>query len=117
RAPTDALIFALATVITGATDEEAQAKFEDYKQYASSSGALALISGWTGLDFAKPELVSANAATSNAIQAAASAFTSGGAHANQDVDSIAQSVALGGGGPVLVGGPQRVADELEAWAA
>lgn len=116
RAPSDILVLALATVITAATDEEAQAKFEDYKQYVSPSGALALISGWTGIDFAKPELVSANAANSNAIQGAAAAFTAEGPQAHPDLDSIAQSVGLGGGGPVLVGGPQRIADELEAWA-
>jgi alkanesulfonate monooxygenase len=116
RAPSDILVFALVTVVTAATDDEAQAKFDDYKRYVSPSGALALISGWTGIDFAKPELVSANAATSNAIQGAAAAFTSTGAEEHRDLESIAGSVALGGGGPVLVGGPQRVADELEAWA-
>jgi FMN-dependent oxidoreductase (nitrilotriacetate monooxygenase family) len=116
RSPSDLLVFALATVITAATDEEAQVKFEDYKQYVSPTGALALISGWTGVDFARPELVSASAATSNAIKGAAAAFTPGGPGAHLDLDSIAQSVGLGGGGPVLVGGPQRVADELQAWA-
>lgn len=116
RAATDIQVFALTTVITAATDEEAEAKFEDYKQYVSASGALALMSGWTGIDFAKPELVTATAASSNAIQGAAAAFTAGGPGEHRDLDSIAQSVGLGGGGPVLVGGPQRVADELEVWA-
>jgi len=116
RAPTDLKVFALATVITAPTDEEAQAKYEDYKAYVSKAGALALMSGWTGIDFSKPELVSASAATSNAIQGAAAAFTPGGPGQHRDLDSIAQSVGLGGGGPVLVGGPKRVADELEAWA-
>ena len=41
RAPSDILVFALATVITAATDEEAQDKFDDYKQYVSPTGALA----------------------------------------------------------------------------
>ena len=104
-------------MITAATDEEAQVKFEDYKQYVSPTGALALISGWTGVDFARPELVSASAATSNAIKGAAAAFTPGGPGEHLDLDRIAQSVGLGGGGPVLVGGPQRVADELQAWAS
>jgi FMN-dependent oxidoreductase (nitrilotriacetate monooxygenase family) len=116
RAPSDILVFALATVITGATDEEAQSKFEDYSRYVSPTGALALISGWSGIDFSKPELVSASASTSNAIQTAASVFTHGGPGEHGDLDSIARSVALGGGGPVIVGGAQRVADELEAWA-
>ncbi len=117
RAPSDLLVFGLVTVITGATNEEAEAKFEDYRKYVSASGALALMAGWTGIDFSKPELVQANAANSNAIQGAAAAFTRGGPDEHADLDSIAQSVGLGGGGPVLVGGPEKVADELEAWAA
>lgn len=117
RAPSDIKIFALATVITAATDEEAQAKFEEYKQYVSAPGALALMAGWSGIDFSKPDLVSSGAAGSNAIQTAAAVFTKGGPAEYRDLDSIAQTVGLGGGGPVLVGGPQRIADELEAWAA
>ena len=117
RAPSDLLVFGLVTVITGATDDEAEAKFEDYKQYVSAAGALALMGGWTGIDFSKPELVAANAANSNAIQGAAAAFTPGGPSEHVDVDSLGRSVGLGGGGPVLVGGAKKVADELEAWAA
>lgn len=116
RAPSDIKIFALATVITAATDEEAQAKFEDYKQYVSASGALALMAGWSGIDFSKPDLVAAGAAGSNAIHSAAAMFTKGGPAEYRDLDSLAETVGLGGGGPVLVGGPKRVADELEAWA-
>jgi FMN-dependent oxidoreductase (nitrilotriacetate monooxygenase family) len=117
RASSDLLVFGLVTAITGATDEEAEAKLEDYRKYVSASGALALMAGWTGIDFSKPELVRANAANSNAIQGAAAAFTRGGPDEHADLDSIAQSVGLGGGGPVLVGGSEKVADELEAWAA
>lgn len=117
RAPSDLLVFGLVTVITGATDEEAEAKFEDYRKYVSTSGALALMAGWTGIDFSKPELVAASAANSNAIEGAAAAFTRGGPSEHANLDSIARSVGLGGGGSVLVGGASKVADELEAWAA
>jgi alkanesulfonate monooxygenase len=116
RAPSDILVFALATVITGATEAEAQAKFEDYRKYTSTAGGLALVSGWTGIDFAQPELVAASAESSNSIQSAAVAFTAGGAGENRNLESIGKSVSLGGGGPVLVGAPARVADELEMWA-
>ncbi len=116
RAASDLMVFGLVTVIVAPTDEEAQAKYDDYKQYVSAPGALALMGGWTGIDFSKPELVSATAASSNAIQGAAAAFTKGGPSAHADVDSIARSVGLGGGGPVLVGSPATVADELQAWA-
>lgn len=117
RAPTDIKIFALTTVITGATDEEAQAKAEDYKQYASEAGAMALMAGWTGIDFAKPDLVGAAAAGSNSIQSVAAMFTQGGPSAHKNIEDIARNVAFGGGGPVIIGSAKRVADELEAWAA
>ena len=115
RSASDIRVFALATVITAPTDEEAQAKFEDYKKYLSKAGALALISGWTGIDFANPDLAAASAAGGNAIQGAAAAFTPGGSQV-PDLDSIAASAAFGGGGPVVVGSPQRVADALQSWA-
>lgn len=48
RDPHSILIFNLQTVIVGDTDREAQAKWQEYKQYVSYEGALALLSGWTG---------------------------------------------------------------------
>lgn len=115
RDPRDILVFALVTIITGATDDEAQQKHDDYRQYVSVPGALALVSGWTGVDFSKPELVAASAADSNAIKSAAAAF-SGSVSDEASARSIGASVGLGGGGPVLVGGPARIADELASWA-
>lgn len=116
RAPSDILIFAQMTVITSATNEEAEAKLEDYRQYVSASGGLAMLSGWTGIDFLKPQLIADSASKSNAILSAAAAFTGGTPGEELDIERIGRSVGLGGGAPVLVGGPQHVADELEAWA-
>lgn len=116
RAPSDLKIFSLMTVITAATEEEAQAKAQDYRRYASPAGALALLGGWTGIDFSRPDLVAQSAAGSNSIHTAAAAFTKGGPSEHRDMDSIADSVALGGGGPLLVGSARSIADELEAWA-
>ena len=44
-------ILTLATAIVAETDEEAQAKYEEYQQYISLDGALTLYGGWSGLDF------------------------------------------------------------------
>lgn len=41
---------ALVTPILGRTEEEAKAKYDDYKQYASLEGASTLFGGWTGVD-------------------------------------------------------------------
>lgn len=43
-------VLALVTPILGRTEEEAQAKLKDFRQYASTDGALSLFGGWTGID-------------------------------------------------------------------
>ncbi len=53
RDPKKILIFNLQTVIVDETDAKAKAKFDDYKSYVSYEGAMALISGWTGIDFSQ----------------------------------------------------------------
>jgi alkanesulfonate monooxygenase SsuD/methylene tetrahydromethanopterin reductase-like flavin-dependent oxidoreductase (luciferase family) len=45
RDPNNLKVLALFTTIIGATEEEAQQKFDDYKQHASHEGALALFGG------------------------------------------------------------------------
>lgn len=76
RDPHSILIFNLQTVIVGDTDREAQAKWQEYKQYVSYEGALALLSGWTGIDFGQyqPDQVLKYLHT-NAIQSAVEAFS------------------------------------------
>lgn len=112
RAASDIKVFCLATVITGETDEEAQTKLADYRKYISPEGGLAIVSGWTGIDFSKPDLLASSAAGSNAIQSVAASFAGGA----DNVEEIGRSVALGGGGLLIVGDGKHVVDELEAWA-
>ena len=116
RAPSDILVFALVTVITGATEHDARTKFEDYRQYMSREGALTVMSGWAGVDFANPDLITASAQTSNAIQSASVAFAGNQATDQATLDSIADAVAIGGGGVTLVGAADRLAEALGAWA-
>ena len=49
-------VFLGATIITGRTDAEARDKFEDYRKYASSEGALAHAAASLGIDFAKYDI-------------------------------------------------------------
>jgi alkanesulfonate monooxygenase SsuD/methylene tetrahydromethanopterin reductase-like flavin-dependent oxidoreductase (luciferase family) len=110
------LIFNLQTVIVGETDAAAQAKWRDYKQYASYEGALALISGWTGIDFGqyRPDQVLEHIHT-NAIQSAVEAFSSADPNRTWTVRELADWVGIGGFGPLIVGSAQTVADELQSW--
>jgi len=110
------LIFTMMTVITAATSEAARAKLEDYRSYVSEEGALVLMSGWTGLDFSRygsdePILHSRQDAQTSALEA----FTIADPDRVWTVREIAKHAAIGGRGPVVVGSPEEVAEELIAW--
>ncbi|KAL4991232.1 luciferase-like domain-containing protein [Aspergillus falconensis] len=51
--PKSIKFFSTFTPILGRTDEEAQAKYEELKKYASVIGELVLFSGWTGIDISR----------------------------------------------------------------
>ncbi|BBP84353.1 MULTISPECIES: LLM class flavin-dependent oxidoreductase [unclassified Pseudomonas] len=112
----DLLVFNQLTVIVAPTDAEAQARLREYREYASQDGALTLMSGWTGIDFGQyaPDQV-LRQVESNAIQSAVDAFTAADPSRTWTTAEIADYCALGGDGPLLVGSPQSVADELQAW--
>ncbi len=74
RNPAEILMFSMMTIILGRTEAEASAKYADYVSHVSPEGALALMSGWTGVDFS-----------------------------TYDLDQV------------LVGTPDKVADDIEAW--
>ncbi|MFZ6044939.1 LLM class flavin-dependent oxidoreductase [Pseudomonas sp. CR3202] len=109
-------VFNQLTVIVAPTDAEAQAKWREYREFASHDGALTLMSGWTGIDFGQyaPDQV-LRQVQSNAIQSAVDAFTAADPNRTWTTAEIADYCALGGDGPLLVGSPKAVADELQAW--
>ncbi|KAH3676003.1 hypothetical protein WICMUC_002299 [Wickerhamomyces mucosus] len=51
RNPDNLKVLSLALVIVDETKEKAWEKYENYAKHADPEGALALISGWTGIDF------------------------------------------------------------------
>jgi len=116
RAASDILIFTLLTVIVGRTDAEAEAKYAEYRSYISHEGALALMAGWTGIDFAEYDLDEPIKYIKNdSIQSATEALTSADPDRVWTVRELAEFGGIGGLGPVVVGSPERVADELQAW--
>jgi dimethyl-sulfide monooxygenase len=114
--PRDAIkIFTLLTVVTGSTDAQAQQKYEDYLQYASPEGMLALYGGWTGIDFSKLDPDEPLQAMDNdSLRTTLESLTEDGGK-NVSVRDVIKERCIGGLGPVLVGGPEKVADELERW--
>lgn len=118
RRADDLRIFNMHTVIVAETDEKAQEKYEEYKSYISLEGALALISGWSGIDFGKYGLDEPlTYVKTNAGQSFVEAFSSSDPARQWTVRELAQWVGIGGRGPITVGSPKTVADELQEWVA
>src|SRR6266446_3784639 len=118
RDPADLMIFTLATVITGRSDAEARDKHADYRRYADPEAALALFSGWTGVDFSRfapdDEL---RYIETEAMRSALESFTSADPGRVWTVRELAEHVAIGGRGPLFVGSPEQIADTLIDWVA
>ncbi len=117
REPSDLVIFTMMTVITDTTAKAAWDKYHDYLGYVSEEGALALMSGWTGLDFGTLSLDEVVRFTdkSNAQTSALEAFTTADPSRTWTVREIARHAALGGRGPVVIGSAADVAEELRGW--
>ncbi|GAB3615885.1 LLM class flavin-dependent oxidoreductase [Okibacterium endophyticum] len=109
-------ILTLVTVITAETDELAQAKYESYRDYVSLEGALALYGGWSGLDLSgfDPDEPLKYVDT-DAARSALAIFTNADPERDWTPRDIAHYAGIGGIGPVIVGSPSTVADELERW--
>jgi alkanesulfonate monooxygenase len=116
RDPREILMFSMFTVILGRTEAEARVKFEDYRAHISPEGALTLMSGWTGVDFSTYALdQEVRHVTNDAGRSAMDNITRADPDRVWTVREVAQHVGIGGIGPVVVGTPERVADEIEAW--
>lgn len=116
RSANDIFIFTLMTVIVGRTEEEAQAKYQEYSSFISHRGALTLLAGWTGIDFSQYQLDDVLQHIRNdAINSAVDAFTVADPNRKWTVREVAEFVGIGGMGAVVVGSPQSVADQLQSW--
>ncbi|MEU6889817.1 LLM class flavin-dependent oxidoreductase [Streptomyces viridosporus] len=116
RDPQSIKMFAIMTVVTAPTDEEARAKFADYRSYASIEGNLARLSGITQVDMARFNLDEPLAyVDAPGIQSILANFTKADPTRDWTPRQIAEHMAVSSFGPVVVGSPQTVADELERW--
>lgn len=106
------------TVVVAESDAQAQERFEEYRSYGSAEGALALLSGWMGIDLsALGDDEPLAEQPSDAIVTTVKAFSSADPTRRWTVRDLADYALIGGDGPVSVGSPQTVADQVEAWAA
>ena len=110
RAPDSLKIFGAITAIVDTTDAAAEEKLADYKSYGLHEGALALLSGWIGMDLSTLDLDDTlERVESDAIQTALMA------HGSSTVREWAEDLTVGGAGPILAGSPTTVANQLQAW--
>jgi FMN-dependent oxidoreductase (nitrilotriacetate monooxygenase family) len=109
-------IFSLMTAVVADSDAAAERKHRGYLSYSSAEGAFTFYGGWSGLDLSgyAPEAPLKYIDT-NAVQSALSIFTKADPTRTWTPTDIAHYLGIGGIGPVLVGSPETVADEIERW--
>ena len=117
RSGDDLRILCMATVIPGRNDKEAAEKHAEYRRYVDHEAALALLSGWTGIDLSKYALDDVlRAEKTEASQSVVAAFTTADPGTEWTMRKLAEKAAIGGRGPVFIGGPKTIADQLLAFA-
>src|SRR3954467_5739759 len=116
RNPAEILMFSMMTIILERTEQEARAKYADYRNHINAEGALALKSGWTGVDFSGYALDQQVRHVQNeAGRSAMDNVTRADPDRVWTVREVIEHVGIGGAGPVVVGTPEKVADDIEAW--
>ena len=116
RDPESLRIFTEITIVTAATDQAARAKYAEYQTYTDYEGALAFYAGITGIDLSQldPDEPLEYVETDSA-RFALEIFSKADPTRVWTAHEVAKFVSIGAMGPVIVGGPETVADELERW--
>jgi FMN-dependent oxidoreductase (nitrilotriacetate monooxygenase family) len=116
RAPQALLVYAQALVVTGATEAEAHARLREYEEHIDIEASLTLLSGWTGVDFSRHRLEDTiDYIDTEAGRSALASLSVADPSRRWTVREAAQFIGLGGRGPVIVGDPGQVADQLLDW--
>jgi FMN-dependent oxidoreductase (nitrilotriacetate monooxygenase family) len=116
RDPRSVKNFTEITTVVAPTDEEAQAKYQELLTYADYEGGLAFYAGVTGLDLSQldPDEPLEYVDTDSA-RFALEIFSKADPTRTWTPREVVNFVAIGAMGPVFVGSPTTVADELERW--
>lgn len=116
QVPEELLVYAQALIVTAATEAEARAKLADYQAHVDIEAALVLLSGWTGVDFSKLALdATVEYIDTDAGRSALASLSAADPSKVWTVREAALFIGLGGRGPIIVGDPVQVADQLESW--
>ncbi|MFT4266987.1 MAG: LLM class flavin-dependent oxidoreductase [Xenophilus sp.] len=120
RAASDVIFYAKATVIVGETAAQAREKHEEYRAHADFEAALVMQSGWTGIDYARHALDAPFPGTTvdSGISTHVQAFSGeGGTGRPWILREVIDFNLIGSQGPVFVGSPAQVVDQMVDWTA
>ena len=116
RDPASLLVYGQALIVTGESSQQARDRHAEYLEHVDIEAALALLSGWTGVDFSRVPLdATIDYIESDAGRSALASFSSADPGRQWTVRDAARFIGLGGRGPVLAGDAGEVADQLEDW--
>jgi long-chain alkane monooxygenase len=116
RDPYDIKFFVGATVVVAPTEAEAQDKLAEYREYASSEGALAHYSASVGVDFSRygPDEPIRFVKT-NALRSNLEAITVRSGGNEWTPRKLLNMMVLGSRQAPIVGSPTQVVDQMQAW--
>src|SRR5699024_2191625 len=98
------------------TGHEAQQGVDSYAQYVGTESTLTLFGAWTGVALAGTDPDSPiESVTTEANRPALQSMAKRAGAPTWTLRDLAEFVAIGGRGPVLVGSASTVADELVRW--
>ncbi|WP_029076480.1 LLM class flavin-dependent oxidoreductase [Kaistia adipata] len=116
RDPLSLKIFAVTTIVAGATDGEADEKYAELLSYADYEGAMVQFAGPLGLDVSKLDpdrpLTDINP---NAAHFTRHLFAGADPDVVWTLRDIAHYMGVGGMGPKFVGSGATIADEMQRW--
>ncbi|WP_343594596.1 LLM class flavin-dependent oxidoreductase [Acinetobacter sp.] len=118
RDPESIAVVQLVTVITDVSDEAAQKRYQEYQKLVSYHGGLARYSGWAGIDMGSfEEDKPLPYIETQQIQTMIDYFLKMDPSKQWTPQDIGEYMGIGGTSPVIVGGPETVANELLDWMA
>jgi long-chain alkane monooxygenase len=116
RQADDVKIFLGTTVIVAPTDAEAHDRHAEYRRWIDDEGALALLSGWSGIDLSRYGLDEPiQHVEGNAMRSLIEAITTRSPDRRWTVRDLVNFGQVGGRGAFIVGSPTTVADEIQRW--
>jgi FMN-dependent oxidoreductase (nitrilotriacetate monooxygenase family) len=116
RDPSDIRFFLYAKVLTADSEAALQRKYTDFLEDINYDGALALLSGWAGIDFSNYELDKpVEYVETNAVRTLMQSFIRSDSERVWTLREVVKQVGLSGGGPLLMGTPEQLAVIFQNW--